>query len=194
MSKATGKQRVAALFIRLILIFLFIINFAAFAGIFIITLFPDMTVMEFTNKFQCFAMWENGTISNWGIFVLSLIGFSIVLDIIVISPIKKASFTIGKNNKVLKYFLPMMISATLLMIISLINKPELIHIGHSESLLYKNWISFNKSEIFTKNDPVTIAWYIIFGIFAIAAIGYVIDFIIFMFRILFSKTRSKVNI
>ena len=194
MSKATGKQRVAALFIRLLLIFLFIINFAAFVGIFIITLFPDMNVMEFTNNFQYFAMWENGTISNWGIFVLSLIGFSILLDIIVISPIKKASFTIGKNNKVLKYFLPMMISATLLMIISLINKPELIHIGHSESLLYKTWTSFNKSELFKNNDPVTIAWYIILGIFAMAAIVYVIDFIIFMFRILFSKTRSKVNI
>lgn len=194
MSKATGKQRVAALFIRLLLIFLFIINFAAFVGIFIITLFPDMNVMEFTNNFQWFAMWKNGTISNWGIVVLSLIGFSIVLDIIVISSIKKASFTIGKNNKVLKYFLPMMISATLLTIISLINQPGLISIGHSESLLYKNWASFNKSEIFTINDPVTIAWYIIFGIFAIAAIGYVIDFIIFMFRILFSKTRSKVNV
>ena len=194
MSKATGKQRVAALFIRLLLIFLFIINFAAFVAIFIITLFPDMNVTEFTNKFQCFAMWENGTISNWGIFVLSLIGFSILLDIIVISSIKKASFTIGKNNKVLKYFLQMMISATLLMIISLINKPELIHIGHSESLLYKTWNSFNKSELFRINDPVTIAWYVIFGIFALAAIGYVIDFIIFMFRILFSKTRSKVNI
>ncbi|MBU3830676.1 MAG: hypothetical protein H9897_00735 [Candidatus Ureaplasma intestinipullorum] len=194
MSKATGKQRVAALFIRLLLIFLFIINFAAFVGIFIITLFPDMNVMEFTSNFQYFAMWKNGTISNWGIVVLSLIGFSIVLDIIVISPIKKASFTIGKNNKVLKYFLPMMISATLLMIISLINKPGLIQIGTSESLLYKNWISFNKAKIFTINDPVTIAWYVIFGIFAMAAIGYVTNFIFFMFRILFSKTRSKVNI
>lgn len=194
MSKATGKQRVAALFIRLLLIFLFIINFAAFVGIFIITLFPDMNVMEFTNNFQYFAMWKNGTISNWGILVLSLIGFSILLDIIVISPIKKASFTIGKNNKVLKYFLPMMISATLLMTISLINQPGLISIGNSESLLYKTWNSFNKSELFKINDPVTIAWYIILGIFAMAAIVYVIDFIIFMFRILFSKTRSKVNI
>lgn len=194
MSKATGKQRVAALFIRLLLIFLFIINFAAFVGIFIITLFPDMNVMEFTNNFQYFAMWKNGTISNWGILVLSLIGFSILLDIIVVSPIKKASFTIGKNNKVLKYFLPMMISAIVLMTISLINQPGLISIGNSESLLYKTWNSFNKTEIFTAKDSVTIAWYPVLGIFALAAIVYVIDFIIFMFRILFSKTRSKVNI
>lgn len=194
MSKATGKQRIAAFFIRLLLIILFIINFAAFIGIFTITLFPNTSANEFISNFQWFAMWENGTISNWGIVVLSVISFSIILDIIVINTIKKASFTIGKKNKVLKYFLPMMISATLLMIISLINKPGLISIGNSESLLYENWNSINIGDIFTKNDPVTIAWYPIFGIFAMAAIGYVINFIIFMFRIVFSKTRSKVNI
>lgn len=194
MSNATGKQRIASLFVRLLLIILFFVNFIAFVGIFIITLFPNTNVSEFISSFQWFAMWKNGTISNWGFFVLILIGISIIFDIIVVSSIKKASFTIGKKNKVLKYFLPMMVSSILLMIISLIDKPGLISIGDSQSLLFKNWDSINLVDIFTKNSPTTIAWYPIFSIFAIASIGYVINFIFFMFRIVFSKTRSKINV
>lgn len=198
MSKATGKQRLASLFARISLVVLFLLNFIAFTGVFLITLFPNFHVSEFGNKFQEFSMWSfiesNTVITNWGIVILSLISFVFLMNIIIISLIKKSSYTIGKRNKLLKYFSPMIVTILILMIISLINKPGLIQIDGTNniSFLYKKGITtIENIEFFKANSPFNIAWLIIFIIFTIAALGFVIDFIIFILRVLFSRTFSK---
>lgn len=197
MKKATGKQHFASLIARITLILLFLLNMGVFAGIFCITLFPSSELPNVIDKFKEFAMWSltsGNTITSWGIVMLTLVCYTLVMNIIVIVGIKRSSYTIGKKNSLLKYFSPMIVTTIILMIISLINKEGLIDIGSSSSLLYKSVdIAQNPSitDLFSKDGPATIVWFVVFGIFVIAAIGFVFDFIIFMFRVLFSKTISK---
>ncbi len=128
---------------------------------------------------------------------MSLISFIVIANIVSIVLIKRASFKIGKKNKILKYFIPMTISIIILMIISLINKFDFITFGGEQniSLLYKSGIFVDNYNPFNfNNGPFTIAWLVVFIIFILTAIAYVIDFIIFIFRVLFARTHSKVNI
>ncbi len=198
MKNVTTKQSIASIFTRIWLLVLFVLNFTTFAGIFMITLFPDFSAFELNKSFQTFSMWSSiNNITNWGIVILSLISFIVIANIVSIVLIKRASFKIGKKNKILKYFMPMTISIIVLMIISLINKFGFITFGGEQniSLLYKFGIFVDNYNPFNLNNgPFTIAWLIVFIIFILTAIGYVIDFIIFIFRVLFARTHSKVNI
>ncbi len=67
MKNVTTKQSIASIFTRIWLLVLFVLNFATFAGIFMIILFPDFSALELNKSFRTFSMWSsNNDITNWG--------------------------------------------------------------------------------------------------------------------------------
>ncbi len=201
MAHASGGQRVAALFAKISLVFLYVLNFATFAGTFLFTLFPRNDALKLGNGWDNFGIWNiadgkinpDQQITNWGFLLICLIALTLILTIIILSSIRHASYKLGRRNALLKYITPMTVSSIILIAIALVNRPELITFGDNNSLLFVDgykYINGSLSNYFDLSN-ISIAWYIAFGIFVISGIGYVISFIIFIIRILCTRTHSK---
>lgn len=158
-------------------------------------------------------------LSPAGIATIVLWIVALILSIVTVVCVKKAKYTIGKNNKVTKVFFPIHFAILFVVIIGLISQPNLIGIklgshdvqvsgyDHSFSLISKyppgcevlakidtsniKDLTSSSSNATLNFKNYTVAGYVFFAITLVFALGILVDIIMFIIRIFFNRTRDK---
>lgn len=147
------------------------------------------------------------SLSGVGIFaVIWTIASFIISILIIVLYKKKADFQIGKHNRITAPFLPFWIGILFMFVLALLDQPHLFHIttgmqNNQEwfSLLYTtpkasdlniNWSDPDSivKNLSALNYSVAGIVYIVIAIILI--ISYLVHFIVFMFRVIFSKNYT----
>ena len=194
---AKGSSIVLSIFARIFLIVSYALCLLTFVFAAIIFLMPN-----YSDNIQNIGFWKFDSASNFtgkpdmlsgaGIAVMVLWAISLIVSIITVVALKKSKYTIGKNNKVTRVFIPINIAILIVVVLGLISQPGLIHIGQSISLQVRKWDT-NMTGNTLNFGNYTIAGYVFFGVTICLALGIVFDIIGFVFRIFFSRTKDKAN-
>ena len=193
---AKGSSVVLSIFARIFLIVSYALCLLTFVFAAIILLMPN-----YSDSLQNVGYWHFANssltgkpteLSGAGIAVMILWAFSLIFSIITVVALKKSKYTIGKNNKVTRVFIPINIAILFVVVMGLVSQPGLAHIGNSVSLLVRHW-NGSVSMKSLNFDNYTVVGYVFFGITIFLALGIVFDIIGFVFRIFFSRTKDKAN-